>query len=164
LVPVGWSALPGVGSHYLGKAVPGTLVRDRFPNHWEDVARASLKEVVNAVLALACAVGLSGCGTVVNLATFKPEVCGGLVKDAAFFDRLRFPNGTPPSASGEKGRIGLLAFCVAEMSCSAVGDTLTLPLVLLWRAATIPREDGPSPAAGAVDRPGQYSAGSVAIP
>jgi uncharacterized protein YceK len=102
------------------------------------MARASLKEVVNAVLALACAAGLSGCGTVVNLATFKPEVYGGVAKDVHFFDRLMFPNGNPPSASGEKGRIGLLAFCVAEMSCSAVGDTLTLPLVLLWRAATIP--------------------------
>src|SRR5262249_58308295 len=84
-----------------------------------------------AVAALA-AVLASGCGTVCNLATGKPEVYGGVEKDV---ECLLTPTQTPvmTAQSGQGGAAILAAFLVAEGTLSLVGDTLTLPLVLYMR-------------------------------
>jgi hypothetical protein len=54
----------------------------------------------------------------------------------------------------EKGGVGFLAIWFAELACSAVADTLTLPVLLYLREPSLPCEGG---------EPAQYSCGAVPV-
>jgi len=64
----------------------------------------------------------SGCGTICNLKSEDPKMPFGGVQ--ADLERDLFPN------SGGKAAIGALALRCADMTLSAVGDTLTFPFAL----------------------------------
>ena len=78
---------------------------------------------IGAALAALC---LSGCGTILNLASKDPEPYGGIKRDIelATTPRVSFTE-TNGKAAG-----GLMCFWLADLSCSAVADTLTFPFVL----------------------------------
>jgi uncharacterized protein YceK len=87
-------------------------------------------------LAFASAFVLSGCGTVANFASLKPKVYGGIEKDLAFIH-----HGWVPSGGSGAGKailfVGLVTIYGTELCCTALGDTVTLPLTKVlddeWR-------------------------------
>jgi uncharacterized protein YceK len=94
------------------------------------------------------AVSLTGCGTVANLGSGKSEIYGGVAKDIEFA-------ATPRDSGRGKGVVLILPFWLAELSCSAVADTLTIPIILS-REAKKTRADEALPA-----YPPQYAAGAI---
>ncbi len=92
---------------------------------------------------------LSGCGTIANFSTMKPKVYGGLAYDA---NHLRIPGPLlPGNYSGASPTGGLIYVAVlmgvvpAEFCCTAVGDTLTLPITLLVDPDWPPPKPEPEP-------------------
>jgi uncharacterized protein YceK len=97
-----------------------------------------MKGMHAAVFAAAVAALLSGCGTVRNLASGDPDVYGGVQKDLELVQ-------TPPPQGQRGGGAGLVLLMGAEICCSAVADTLTLPLAVYMRQNKPDREDKPAP-------------------
>jgi uncharacterized protein YceK len=84
-----------------------------------------------ALMALALGVlWASGCGTVCNLFSGDPGVYGGLQRDAEFLNT----RGNWLSNGMQGPAVFAVPACFAAEFClSTVGDTLTLPLVILMR-------------------------------
>ena len=79
-----------------------------------------------AVLMLAA---FGGCGTVCNLVSDDPQVYGGVRGDVELFRHPLCPHTTYTDQAG----LCLVGFVAAEACASLVGDTLTLPLVIVLR-------------------------------
>jgi hypothetical protein len=77
-----------------------------------------------AALAALGVLSLTGCGTVLNLASHDPQIYGGVLGDLTAV-------GTPRSSAsgGGKGGAVVLALVFADACVSFAADTLTLPLV-----------------------------------
>jgi uncharacterized protein YceK len=99
-----------------------------------------------ALVGLTSAAASCGCGTVRNLAGSNPEVYGGVAKDIEFGEARR-----------EAGGMGehLFTLWLADLSCSAVADTLTAPLLFVRESAFL-RVDRACPS-----YPLQYVAGAA---
>jgi hypothetical protein len=103
---------------------------------------------------------LSGCGTVANFASMKPRVYGGLAQDEAFFKECH-----PPGYTGTSGKGALIYLAVflglvpAELCCTLVGDTLTLPITMLVDPYWPPPPPEPKPDCS--NYPVQYSTNSL---
>lgn len=80
-----------------------------------------------ARLALVCAalaaIALSGCGTLCNFASGSPEPYGGVKKD------LEFAATPGPGCGDALGSLIFLGIWGADVACSGVADTLTLPII-----------------------------------
>jgi hypothetical protein len=80
------------------------------------------------ILTIGSAWLLSGCGTVANFASLKPKVYGGVARDMKYLDDGMA--GMP--RLGPKAVLVLVPVCCAivgtELCCTALGDTMTLPL------------------------------------
>jgi hypothetical protein len=95
-----------------------------------------------AVVAV-CACMLGGCGTVANFATLKPKVYGGIAKDAEFCEKYPSPLNIGSSLEDPRTALSalgiILLYWPLEFTCTAVGDTLTLPITMAldgdWPAA-----------------------------
>ena len=117
------------------------------------------KTWIGAVVALA-AVSLSGCGTVRNIATGRPEIYGGVAKDLEFAQKSH----SLGPATG-KGGVGFLCLYLADLSLSLVGDTLTLPYILYKQGRIAAASDSTVSAPGGdPGRQPQYSAGGSSSP
>jgi uncharacterized protein YceK len=99
-----------------------------------------MKTIWFAALVVIPAFLASGCGTMCNLSSRDPDVYGGVQKDVNYIQTPRGANfvATPSSAGlpnigVNKGGPFLLALVLADTGLSLVGDTLTLPVVLLMR-------------------------------
>jgi uncharacterized protein YceK len=111
---------------------------------------------------IACVLGLalpwgSGCGTIGNLASGRPEPYGGVAKDIEF---LETPTTTPQTGQG--GPI-FAAVWLADLCVSATLDTLTLPLVIHRDVRLQRLNPGPAEGDAAPERK-QFSVGAVAEP
>jgi uncharacterized protein YceK len=85
-----------------------------------------------AVLWALAAFVVSGCGTVANLQTGKPDFYGGVQHDVQLLETPR----SQPQGIGIRNLGALVLF--VDLPLSIVGDTLTLPLAIYeWH-----REDG----------------------
>ena len=85
---------------------------------------------IMVVLAVS-AIWVSGCGTIANLETGKPELFGGVQKDVAFLETPR----PQPQGIGIRNLGALVLF--VDLPLSAVGDTLTIPLAIYeWHRGT----------------------------
>jgi uncharacterized protein YceK len=83
------------------------------------------------VVLAASAVWLSGCGTIANLETGKPELYGGVQKDVEVLETPR----PQPQGIGIRNLGALVLF--VDLPLSAVGDTLTIPLAIYeWHRGT----------------------------
>ena len=86
-----------------------------------------------ALLALFAALS-GGCGTIRNLASSQPEPYGGvgyaLEYDAAVRASPQGQSDTCVSGSSPLEMLWDLAWCCPDTCTSAVGDTITLPIVL----------------------------------
>jgi uncharacterized protein YceK len=83
------------------------------------------------LLAVICAIALSGCGTVRNLASSNPEPYGGVAKDWEFFSRPWWEKKpfSPFTMYSDLGTWTLImSFCTVELGVTVVADTLTLPI------------------------------------
>jgi len=81
------------------------------------------------VLAIA-AVGANGCGTVCNLIGEEPKMpFGGVQTDLSY---IMSPKKDSPAgcSSGGMSAVGAVALVGADITLSAVGDTLTFPVAL----------------------------------
>jgi hypothetical protein len=74
-----------------------------------------------------------GCGTVCNFATGNPKFYGGLETDAKTISHLG-PLQSEQGGADAKGPLFILGFTAAELTATATGDTLTLPLVALYHS------------------------------
>jgi hypothetical protein len=80
----------------------------------------------------------SGCGTVANFVSLKPKVYGGTERDLYFFRKYwPSPSGAGSSGGGPSDPRGALLFLalflgipLTELGCTALGDTLTLPITM----------------------------------
>ncbi len=105
---------------------------------------------------------MSGCGTVCNLAGGQPQPYGGVAKDVEFAAARQGSLENEPQHPGVSGHsplvlAGILGLCYGDFAASAVGDTVTLPIVL----ASMPRKAScaAAPSEGYWQLPVQYSAG-----
>jgi uncharacterized protein YceK len=96
------------------------------------------------------AVALSGCGTVLNLAGDDPYIYGGVQKDLAF---IQTPRTEPLSGGCGKGGAAFVGLVLADVSLSAIADTLTLPLAVYLRQNERP-EPGETGYTGGRGNPG----------
>jgi uncharacterized protein YceK len=78
---------------------------------------------ITVLLALAALVG-SGCGTIANLQTGKPDLYGGVQHDVQLLETPR----PQPQGIGIRNLGALVLF--VDLPLSAVGDTLTIPLAI----------------------------------
>jgi uncharacterized protein YceK len=102
-----------------------------------------MKGTQRALLAAAMLIPLSGCGTVLNLASGNPDNYGGVQRDLNFgkdaTDKGGFWTGPgrPETGGGSAedtwGAGALLALYGADVGLSFLGDTLTLPLAAYLR-------------------------------
>jgi uncharacterized protein YceK len=76
------------------------------------------------VLLSVCTLVVSGCGTIANLQTGKPDFYGGVQKDVEFLETPR-----PQPAGIGISNLGALVLFV-DLPLSVVGDTLTMPLAI----------------------------------
>src|ERR1700722_12673420 len=84
---------------------------------------------------------LSGCGTIVNLRSDKPEVYGGLRKDEETVEEaietvLSNPHIDPNRTSWQRenhASFWMRVLFIPEASLTLVADTLTIPLALYLR-------------------------------
>jgi uncharacterized protein YceK len=79
----------------------------------------------------------SGCGTICNFAHSDPEIYGGVQNDVAV---IMTPQ-TGGSSGGGQGMAIFAGLVVADVCCSAVADTLTLPLAIRLRQNKPTSED-----------------------
>jgi uncharacterized protein YceK len=79
------------------------------------------------VACLAVALVLGGCGTILNLKSPNPEIYGGVAKDIEYASTS---HPATPSSSVQIEKRSLFLLWVADFGLSAVGDTLTIPVVL----------------------------------
>ncbi len=110
-----------------------------------------MRGIAAALLTAIVPVSLTGCGTVCNLAGSDPRVYGGVQKDVEWIQSYKPSSGTQagwqgdPSGKGAAAAAALaLAIPVAEVGCSVVGDTLTLPVITPLRRIRHPDESAPS--------------------
>ena len=94
------------------------------------------------LLLAGCALFVSGCGTIANLETGKPDLYGGVQKDVQLL-------GTPrpqPQGIGIRNLGSLVLF--VDLPLCVVADTLTIPLAIYeWH-----RGEGDSDSAGDTDK------------
>jgi uncharacterized protein YceK len=77
------------------------------------------------------AIWVSGCGTIANLETGKPELYGGVQKDVELLETPR----PQPHGIGIRNLGALVLF--VDLPLSAVGDTLTIPIAIYeWHRGT----------------------------
>jgi hypothetical protein len=82
------------------------------------------------VLAIS-SVWAGGCGTISNLASSDPKApFGGVEADLDYWSRHPLCSDPNSRCSSQNASIGLLAIFPAELTLSAIGDTLTWPLAL----------------------------------
>ena len=102
---------------------------------------------ITALLAV-CALVVSGCGTVANLQTGKPDLYGGVQKDVEFLETPR----PQPQGIGISNLGALVLF--VDLPLSVVADTLTIPLAIYeWH-----RDEGHSDPADPVGGRGEGAA------
>ena len=96
--------------------------------------------MVLAAAALSC----TGCGTVVNTLVLCPEeggqrIYGGVRVDLDVANPLKRDSGIVREAGAvpltPADRVGRLAFLCIDLPLSIIGDTLTLPLILMCQAS-----------------------------
>jgi uncharacterized protein YceK len=110
-----------------------------------------MNEWLLRMVVVLAALSLSGCGTVCNFRSGNPEIYGGIEKDVQYLMKPR----TEP-VSGQKGGPFLLALWCADVTCCALADTLTLPLIVCLERRKR-QEDSQGSAS-----PAQYSSGAGA--
>jgi uncharacterized protein YceK len=76
------------------------------------------------VLLAISAISMSGCGTIANLQTGKPDFYGGVQKDVELLQTPR----PQPQGIGIRNLGALVLF--VDLPLSVVGDTLTMPLAI----------------------------------
>ena len=89
-----------------------------------------MKDTLMVLVLVISSVWAGGCGTICNLISEEPKMpLGGVQAD---IECIMSPKKDSPgsSTSSGKGPAILLAFVCADMTLSAVGDTLTFPLAL----------------------------------
>jgi len=86
------------------------------------------KSIAPVPAALA-ALFISGCGTFLNFYSGHPEPYGGIKKDIEIAATRRQTNNVACNPS-DHGSMGLIVFWLADLSCSGVADTVTLPFLL----------------------------------
>jgi uncharacterized protein YceK len=85
---------------------------------------------IGVVLAVV-AILVSGCGTIANLETGKPELYGGVQKDVALLETPR----PQPQGIGIRNLGALVLF--VDLPLSVVGDTLSIPIAIYeWHRGT----------------------------
>jgi uncharacterized protein YceK len=112
---------------------------------------------------------LSGCGTVCNLASGKPEPYGGVAKDVEFAAARQSTRVDQPQISGGSHPALVLALVMGasygDFCASAVADSVTLPFILAWYAAntdksTVKIEENPQTPAHTAPAPFLEGAGT----
>jgi uncharacterized protein YceK len=98
------------------------------PDHRTSRVIMRFRSLISVTLAI-CVGALSGCGTVLNLASPKPLIYGGLAQDMKFLENPPHWHNTDPK--GAMVLAVVLAVVVpTEFCCTAVLDTLTLPITV----------------------------------
>src|SRR5262245_37240923 len=98
-----------------------------------------LKKWVASVALALTTVPVVGCGTVCNLLGKNPEPYGGVERDLTIAGAS---GGTPVNlGSDARGALVLLGIGAAELTCTVVGDTVTLPVVHAMNRAAAKKEE-----------------------
>jgi uncharacterized protein YceK len=99
-------------------------------------------EAMRWSLACAALTGIGGCGTILNMhdrpwvPTDEPprQVYGGVKIDNKFGTQFRQRD--PEGGEYDLSNAALWVATVVDLPLSAIGDTLTLPLILWWQSHT----------------------------
>ncbi len=91
-----------------------------------------MRRWLGSLLAALAMTQFAGCGTVCNLVSEDPQPYGGIVTDVRCICECK-PDNPPSINTDSKGALFLVALVFGDCAVSVVGDTLTLPLVILLR-------------------------------
>jgi len=110
----------------------------------------AMRWMQHAVIAALVAVLVTGCGTIINLATGDPDVpFGGVQKDLTLLEKPG--TGYTGTMNGNNaGAVIMLGFMAADLCLSFIADTLTLPIAV-WMRQNPPSSEDSAHATGKSD-------------